>query len=82
MGTFQLSSLALSSSSSSSLSLNFNYIANTHKTLKTSCYKPLSFSRSTRARKIRAISTIPDSESEDTETDEPPSVDFAFVSVS
>ncbi|KAH7547248.1 hypothetical protein FEM48_Zijuj01G0289700 [Ziziphus jujuba var. spinosa] len=68
MGSLQLSSL------SSSLSLNFNYITNTRKTLKPS--KSLRFS----GAKIRAVSTIPDSESEATESEEPPSVNFAFVS--
>ncbi|XP_024022551.1 photosynthetic NDH subunit of subcomplex B 3, chloroplastic isoform X2 [Morus notabilis] len=78
MGAFQLSSLALYSSS---VSLNFNYITNTQKTPKKTYYKPLSFSR-TRGGKIRAITTIPDSESEDIEADGPPSVDFAFFSSS
>ncbi|XP_062087540.1 photosynthetic NDH subunit of subcomplex B 3, chloroplastic [Humulus lupulus] len=64
MATFQLGSIALSSS----ISLNFNPI------IKLS--KPLSFSR---RRKIRAVSTIPDTESEATEPEGPPSVDFAFV---
>ncbi|KAF3450716.1 hypothetical protein FNV43_RR06805 [Rhamnella rubrinervis] len=69
MGSLQLTSL------SSSFSFNFNYITNSHKALKP-C-KPLGFSRG----KIRAISTTrPDSESEATESEEPPSVDFAFVS--
>lgn len=77
MGTFQLGSLALSSSSSS-MSLNFNQITKSHITLKP--YRPLNFSR---GRKIRAVSTVPDSDqSETTEPEEPPSVDFAFVNVS
>ncbi|PON46910.1 Phenol hydroxylase reductase [Parasponia andersonii] len=76
MGTLQLSSLALSSSSSSSVSLKFYHITGSHLTFKPS--KPQrSFSR---GRKIKAVSTIPDSESEAKEPEEPPSVDFAFVS--
>uniref|UniRef100_A0A803NZ40 2Fe-2S ferredoxin-type domain-containing protein n=1 Tax=Cannabis sativa TaxID=3483 RepID=A0A803NZ40_CANSA len=70
MATFQLGSTALSSS----ISLNFNPIIKSHITHKLP--KTLSFSR---RRKIRAVSTIPDTESEATEPEGPPTVDFAFV---
>ncbi|KAL5575196.1 hypothetical protein UlMin_016895 [Ulmus minor] len=70
MGTLQLSSFGLSSSS-----VSLNYITKSNRALKAS--KPLRFSR---GRKIRAVSTTPDSQSEATEPEEPPAIGFAFVS--
>ncbi|KAF9612767.1 hypothetical protein IFM89_003777 [Coptis chinensis] len=65
MGLVQLHSHA-------TLYLNFNYISRTRHALKST--KNVSFSRG----KIRAIGTI--SEAEIKSSDEPPSIDFAFVS--
>lgn len=71
MGTVQLTSYAAFSSFSTSF--NINYITNySHKTLKTSKRPPI----------IRAVGTIPGGESQAIEAEEPPSVAFAFVSVS
>ncbi|KAL6334903.1 hypothetical protein AAG906_023708 [Vitis piasezkii] len=68
MGTLQLNSYGLSS-----FSLTQNFTSKTHKTLKP--FNPPSSSRP----KIKAIGTIPESQSQATPSDEPPSVNFAFV---
>ncbi|KAF8407083.1 hypothetical protein HHK36_006208 [Tetracentron sinense] len=71
MGILQLNSQSLASLSFSS---NFNYSTKSHKTLRASKHC-LSFSKA----RIRAVGTIPGSELEATPSDEPPSIDFAFV---
>lgn len=72
MGTLQLNSTAHGLA-------KFNFIgANSNKALTVFSTRHLSFSRG----KIRAVSTVPESESVAKEPDEPPAVDFAFVHVS
>ena len=55
---------------------SFNYITNSTHTLNR--FRPLTFRRS----KIRAVGTVPQSQSDTSEPQEPPMVDFAFVNVS
>ncbi|XP_022145222.1 photosynthetic NDH subunit of subcomplex B 3, chloroplastic [Momordica charantia] len=70
MEAYHLGSYRLSSSSSLR---SFNYITNSTHTLKR--LRPLNFRRA----KIRAVGTVPQSQSETTDPEEPPIVDFAFV---
>ncbi|KAA8541767.1 hypothetical protein F0562_022919 [Nyssa sinensis] len=71
MGTLQLNSYGLASLTSS-----YNFNTNTPKLLKAASKATFSFSRG----KIRAVGTIPESESEPSVSEEPPSLKFAFVS--
>ena len=74
MGTLQLNTHGLASTLS--VSYKFNFTSSSNKALTLS--RHFSFSRG----KIRAVSTVPESESVAKEPDEPPAVDFAFVLVS
>ncbi|OMO54030.1 hypothetical protein CCACVL1_28119 [Corchorus capsularis] len=72
MGTLQLNTHGLATTLS--VPYKFNSIGSySHKSLGLS--RHLSFSRG----KIRAVSTVPDSETVANEPEEPPAVDFAFV---
>ncbi|KAK8618832.1 hypothetical protein V6N13_132811 [Hibiscus sabdariffa] len=77
MATLQLSIHGLATSTGSFVPRKFNFSRSSGTVLTLSA--PLSFSR----RKIRAVSTVPGSESaatdEGKEPNEPPAVDFAFV---
>ena len=61
---------------SSSSFRSFNYITNSSHTLKR--FRPLTFRRT----QVRAVGTVPQSQSEATDPEEPPIVDLAFVNVS
>ncbi|KGN45396.1 photosynthetic NDH subunit of subcomplex B 3, chloroplastic [Cucumis sativus] len=58
---------------SSSSFRSFNYITNSSHTLKR--FRPLTFRRT----QVRAVGTVPQSQSEATDPEEPPIVDLAFV---
>ncbi|XP_028097123.1 photosynthetic NDH subunit of subcomplex B 3, chloroplastic-like [Camellia sinensis] len=70
MGILQLNPYGLAS-----LTLPHNFTINTPKSIKAS-KRLTGFSRG----RIRAVGTIPDSESEAAPSEEPPAVNFAFVS--